>query len=364
MYLPQEDNLIAGASREGLLPPGLNTAYPPSSLRADQSPECYGLDLSVDGKIGKGTIPSGTSRIAKTVTIACTDIGGGSAVPFLLYYGRLWNITGLTNAGTSTTLKIGAPDTEAAWLTQSTDFSFTEDATAVPILALVPLGTSGDMAVIKTSGSYIVENVYDPRGTQFFRRSDIIQELSAASVTNVTELDGTLYASNANGLIAYKDGKTTDLTALVRDSKTGFTTLNLESDYINKRIIATTDSSNGFVYDVPTEKLFKYVASTFRYTTRQWHHPQWFKTAIDGVKFVIVHGDTSDGTLTYQTRIDENAWSDTKTAYLTYSDGIYTVVDEGLTENGAGHRFQVRVTDISSNKYIQEIRVIGESWNE
>ena len=363
MYLPQLDNLITGPTREGTLPPGLNTAMPASGLETDQSPDCYGLDLSLDGKIGTGTIPTGTTRIAKTVTIDVSDLGGGDKTPFLLYYGRLWNITGLTNAGTSTTLKIGAPNYESKWLLQSTDFSFAEETPPTPILAIVPMG-DGDMAVIKSTGSYIVENVYDPRGTQYFRRSNMIQELYAAAVANVVELDGVLYVSNANGLIAYEDGRTKDLTAPVRDSKTGYTTLALKADYIKKRVIASTVSGIGFVYDVPSKKLFKYSGSDFRYTSPRFHNPLWHEVAIDGLVFVIEHGDTEDGTLTYQYRYEEEEWSDEAIVYLEYGVGNDVVVREGLAEGRRAYHFQIRITELSDNKRIDEIRVTGATWNE
>jgi len=364
MYLPQEDNLIAGASRNGQLPPGLRTADNASDLQADETPDSYGLDLALDGKVGKGTIPTGTTRITKTVTINLSTVYGatfGTAVPFLLYYGRLWNITGLTNSGTGTTLRIGAPNVEDTWLEQSTDFSFTEDANA--ILGIIPV-RSGGMFVVKSTGSYMIDNVYDPRGSQFYRRSDMIQEMYAAAIANVVELDGTIYASNASGLISYKDGVTTDITARVRDSKTNYTTLNLKADYINKRIIASTDGSIGFVYDVPADKLYRHSASTFRWTTRQWHHPKWYQVNVDALKFVIEHGDTTDGTLTYQYRYEDEAWSDEKIVYLNYSDQDFTVIEEGLPERRNTYRFQVRLTGLSANKRVKEIRVIGESFNE
>lgn len=361
MYLRQDENLLAGSSRNGTLPAGLVTSFPASELRPDQTPDSYGVDVTKDGKIGAGTIPSGTARIAKTVTLDVSGAGGGNAVPFLLHYGRLWNITGLTNSGTSTTLKIGAPNYEDSWYLQSTDFSFAEDGNV--ILGIVPVG-AGDMAVLKSSGIYLVENVYDPRGTQFFRRSDIVQEMAVDSLAHVTELDGVLYVCNTNGLIAYENGRTTDLTAAVRDDKTNFKSLALKADYVNKRIIATDDSSTGFVYDVATEKIHRYSGSDFRYTTQEWHHPEWHNVAVDGLRFVIEHGDTTDGTLTYQYRHEDNPWSEEQVLHLDYTDGEYTIIETGIEERRAAYRFQLRVTALSANKYIQEIRVTGETWNE
>lgn len=361
MHLSQQDNLIAGISREGMLPPGLNTTLPPTELRVDQSPDSYGHSLSVDGKVGKGTIPAGTTRVAKSVTINCSDQNGGNAVPCLLYYGRLWNITGLTNSTASTTLKIGAPNYEDEWYFQSTDFAFNEDSNT--ILGIIPLGEGG-MAVLKSSGIYIVENVYDPRGTQFFRRGDLVQEMAVDSLAHVTELDGVLYVCNTNGLFAYTQGRSIDLTAAVRDDKTNFKSLALKSDYVNKRIIATDDSSTGFVYDVPTEKLHYFSGSNFRFTTQEWHHPQWHEVVVDSLRFVIEHGDTEDGTLTYQYRCENEPWSDEVVVYMDYTGNDYTVLEAGLDEARRTYRFQVRVTDLSANKYIQEIRVVGETWNE
>ncbi len=363
MYMPKDDTMLAGPSREGRLPPGVDTASNAEDLRTDQTPDSYGHDLSLDGKVGKGTIPTGTTRITKTVTLNLSEYAtAATAVPCLLEYGRLWNITGLTNAGTSTTLKIGAPNIENDLLYQATDFAFNEDAQ--PIVAIVPFG-AGSMAVIKSTGSYIVENVYDPRGTEFFRRSSLIQELAAGALAQVTEMDGVLYVSNANGLISYQGGKTTDLTAAVRDSKTNFGALTLKCDYIKKRVIASTSAYIGYVYDVPSEKLHRYTSQTaFRWTTPARRHPKWYMLAEDGLRFVIEHGDTADGILKYQTRIENEQWSDEEIVNFDYDNRMFTVVHSGLRESVAGYTFQVRITDLTANKYIKEIRVDGETWND
>ena len=361
MNIPQQDNLLVGSSRDGVLPPGLNTAFPASVLGVDETPDSYGVALGIDGKIGKGTLPTGTARIGKTVTLDLSTLNLGNAVPFLLYYGRLWNITGLTNSGTSTTLSIGPQAYEDTWLRQEVDLAFTEDAQ--PILGIIPLGQGG-MAVIKSTGSYVVENVYDPRGTNFFRRSDIIQEMYAANITHAVELDGVLYVSNANGLIAYEGGKTKDLTAVVRDDKSSYVSAVLTADYVNKRIIGTTASGVGFVWDVPSEKLHRYSGSSFRFTSRQWRHPQWYQVNVDALKFVIVHGNTNDGVLKFQYRFEDMPWSDEITVHMDYSNFAYTIVDYGLPERRNTYRFQIRVTSLDTGKYIQEVRMIGEAWNE
>jgi len=199
------ETLIAGD-----FPPGLNTAMPAHSLEPNETPDSYGFDLTKEGRIAKGTIPTGTSRIQLTKTV--------STVPYLWHYNRLWNITGLATSGTSTVLNYGAPLYDDVFYRQrSGKIEFGEDSNV--ITALVPFGADS-LCVAKSTGSYIIANCSDPRA--FFTRSDIVQELAAAGPTYILEMDGNIFACNASGLIVYADGSTIDLTAKVRDSLTNY----------------------------------------------------------------------------------------------------------------------------------------------
>jgi hypothetical protein len=50
-------------------PPGLNSLLEPEDLAENEIASGTGFDLSVDRLITKGTIPSGTAAVEKTITL-------------------------------------------------------------------------------------------------------------------------------------------------------------------------------------------------------------------------------------------------------------------------------------------------------
>ena len=400
--MPKRDfdiTLLAGANRGGQFPPGLNTFDPPTNLRPDESPDCYGLDMAREGRIATGTQPSGTARIAKSITIeegqgadawaestgyseddlvtetakiyrATADhtSGDGTAgntfaddlaaglwvqnlIPYLWHYRRLWNVTGRTVSGTTNVLKVGAQNYDVKYFQQAPDVPFTEDANA--ILGVIPFGDDS-LAVIKTTGSYVLSNCNDTRGTRLIQRTPLVQELRATAAANAVELDGALYVSNTGGLIAYQGGKSVELSRKVRDGLTNFSNKALVADYDKARIIGGTE----FVYELATEKLFSWATSGFRYTTPQWHLPDYAPVAVDGVIFTVENADNSSGTLSYQIKYDDGEWGDVNVVQLDAEiEGRSTLVFESMWQSRQSRRFQLRLTALSSNKYIKEIRV-------
>ena len=316
----------------------------PADLTAADSPDVTGLDMDKDGRIKTGTIPSGTARVQKSVTIG--------QLTYYWHYRRLWAIS--TN-----TLVVGAPNYDASFFEQGPNMVFNEDANA--ILAIVPFGADL-LCVSKASGSYIVSNASDQRGTKFFQRSPLIQELRLATAANIIELDGVVYISNARGLFALNEqGKVAELTRAVRNSVTSFASKALTCDYEKKRIICGTTG----VYEVATGKLFKYSASTFSYTTRQFSMPDNSPVSTERVLFVIEHGTTSNGSLKYKVRVEDDAYSPIQNLSLPSRSEQYTVVPVTIPSKGqqAGIRFQMQVTSLSSNKYIRAIVLDSDEFN-
>lgn len=332
--------VLAGASRNGTLPPGLNTSVPPTDIAADETPDSYNLSLSKDNRIAVGSVPTGTTRIAKTTTVSGTS--------YLWHYRRLWRFSG-------TDLYFGAPDYDDVYYAQRLGkIPFAEDAQS--IVAIVPFGEDS-IFVAKSTGSYVVGNCLDTRA--LFLKSDIIQEMRCSSASNIVELDGIVYVSNANGVYAYRNGNVVEVTRKVRDDVSTYASVALTADYEKKYIIGGT----AFVYEPATDKIFKYQASGFRYTSPQKRMPDWRPFGVDRIVFTIEHSDTEDGTLTYQYRIDDDSWSDEFQVLLPYADEKYTVVTEGLDNRRNCSRFQVRLTSLSSTKYIREIRVDSSTFN-
>lgn len=330
----------------GGFPPTLNSADPATDLKANETPDCYGLDLSKDGKIGAvAAMPTGTTRIQKTYVV--------STQTNYWHYNRLWYWSG-------TTLNYYAPLYNDVLVKQrNSAMDFSEDSNA--ILTIVPFG-SDDLFVSKATGGYVVGNCADTRA--LFQRSDIFQEVAASSATRVAELDGSIFVSNSKGLIGLQSGRTVELTRPVRDDLSAFTNLALTVDYEKHRIIGTGATNTGFVYDASTGNLYRYAGtSAFRYTTRQFRLPDWQTFNPSRIIFVIQHGDTKNGQLKYQVKLEEDDWGPVETVDLDYVEGFYVWVPEDLRDPRLVNKFQVRVTALDANKYIREIRLDSKAFD-
>ena len=336
----------------GDFPPGLNTADPPTKLAANETPDGYGYSMSNDGVLQTGTIPGGTARVAKTYTITA----GALSVPYIWHYNRLWNITNRTAATASNILRWGMPKLETKYYPQRAGaYEFNEDAQT--IVQIIPFGADS-MMVAKSTGSYVISNLADTRA--FFQFSSLIQEMGIATSTHIVELDGVVYASNSAGMFAYEGGKVVEITRKVRDGLTNFSSVALVADYQKKRIIGGTS----YVYEVDTQKLLRWSGSTFRFTSRQYHLPDWKPFDVDRLLFVIEHGSTAGGTITYQIKFEDEDWQDARDIDAAYAQEKYTTVTEGLAQARSVRKFQVRLTALSSNIYIKEIRLDNQAFDE
>lgn len=341
--IPPTDVSLLG----GQFPPGLNTAAPASDIGVSETPDSYGFDLSKDGVIAKGTIPSGAARVLKSVTL------GG--IPYFWAYNRLWNITNRTASTASTILTYGALFYDDIYIPQRNGkLFFDEDANT--ILAIQPFG--GDsIFVAKASGGYVVSGINDTRA--FWGRTDLIEEIECGAATGLRELNGTIYCSSANGLYAFAGGSVTEITRKVRDDLTNFGNVALTVNYEKQYIIGGTS----YAYEAPTQKLFRWSGTDFRYTSRQFHMPDWSPFSVDAVRFVINRTDRNSSILKWQIKIeDDPAWSEEETLNIPFETEDYTMVKLSLNDNRACHKWQIRITDISSNLQIKEIRLDSDNF--
>jgi hypothetical protein len=331
----------------GGYPPGLNTETQPTDIKADETPDGYGFDLTIDGGIKKGIIPSGTTRIAKTVTL--------TSVPYYWYYNRLWNITNRTASTASTILTYGALDYDDIYVPQRLGkLHFSEDANN--ILAIVPFGRD-NLYVGKSTGGYILSNIADSRA--LFQKTDIMQELAISAAANVVELDGVIYVSNASGLFASTGNETKEVFRKIRSSSVVGTGVALTADYAKKRIVGAAT----FVYEPETDKVFKYSSTAFRYTTRQFRLPAYDPFSIERVWFVIKRTDSNDVWLTYQLKYEDEDWTDAVTRNFEFISDKYTYVSEDFEQARSARKFQLRITDMSSNLVLKEIRLDAGAFN-
>lgn len=321
----------------GNFPPGLNSKDPPWELKPGETPDGYGFDLDVDGGIKVGTVPSGAARVEKTITL--------SSVPFVWHYARLWNITGMTVSTPSNILRYGAEYYDAIYLPQGLGKEvFDEDV--APILTLVPLPPD-KLAVLKTTGGYVLNNIADARG--YFGRTDIMQELACPVASHAAELDGVLYVANANGVTAYKEGQSVELSRKVRgESLNAALTVNFGRHRV---LVGTT-----FVFDAVSQQWFKYAGSGFRFTSRQMRSADWSPFAVDRLLFTIQHQSQSDtATLSYQVKYEDGIWEDEVLVHLPYVAGGFTSISESLRTNRAARRFQMRVTALAATVVLRDV---------
>ncbi len=317
----------------GDFPPGLNTASRATDLAPNETPDSYGLALTVDGALVKGTtIPTLETRIAGDY-----------------HYNRMW-------ARSGTSLTYGAPFYDAVMYSQGlSKIPFLEDAESL-IDVFVPFG--GSQAYVgKTTGGYILGNLTDKRGQDFWSKTDIIQALKCTAAANVTALDGMVFVCNATGLQAYSNGRVIDATRKVRDALTNFASQALTVDYEKKYI----RGGNNFIYEVTTGKLFRWNSTNFRYTSPRHRKPDWSPFAVDRLLFECERSDTNESWLEYEVRLDDDQWrAAPRRVVMDFGEGEYVTKSTTTEDILSTVTFQLRITDMSDNLRIKEIRIDAE----
>jgi len=321
-------------------PASVNNTDSPTDLKSWETPDGYGYSITNDGLLAKNTtMPLGTTRISRSVSITTTN--------YNWYYRRLWRING-------TTLDYYAPDYDDVLVRQkSSRVPFNEDTNN--IVEIVPFG-GDNMCVAKRTGSYILGNIVDDRA--LFTKTDIVQELRCLSSDYITELDGRVFVSNDKGLFTWESGQSVEVTRKVRKDLSSFSSLPLKVDYEHKWVVATntTTANTGFIFEIDTGKIYRWNGTAFRFTTRQFHLPDWQPFLPDRLIFIVQNADKENGTLKYQVKYEDGNWERETRVDLRYQPGDYTFVTDDLAAPRNVRKFQVRLADLSANKYIKEIR--------
>jgi len=321
-------------------PASLDTKTDPTDLRDGATPAAYGLDLDADQRLAAGSVPTGTTRTAKTYDdIEDTE---GNEFTYYWYYNRLWRWSG-------NKLYWGAQGYDDYFFPVGREFrEFNE--TATPILTVLPFGEF-QLAVFKSDATYVLSNIQDTRDLTF--KTDVFQEISIADATHAVELDGVVYASTSTGLKAFTGGGVKDLTRLIRDGATAFSGKALTADYNKKRIIG----ASSFVFDVETERLFDYTTSGFLWTSPALRTRSFAPMSVDSLLFAIEHTDSDDASFTIQTRLSDGRWSDEQRVYCRYESEQYASVVHYPEDPYMSRTFQMRITEMDSNIRIRSISV-------
>jgi len=337
--------LVAGT------PPGLNSLLEPELIEPTEIPSGQGFDLTVDGLITKGTIPAGTAAVQKTITLGTDDGEQQDSTPFLWHAKRLWNITARSASTASNLLYVGATNYNNRFYFPFEPIPFDDDEQ--PILSILPFEPDS-LFVGKSTGAYILRNLSDTRG--FFQRTDLIQEMAYPAAAQVAELDGVIYVTNAQGLMAYENGKTREVSQKIRG--TDLSGLAITVDHGQKYIILGATH----VYDATNDKWFEYSSSAFNFKSRVLHNLDWSPFDVDRIIFVVKNTGADDATITYKYQLDDQTQSDEYTADVLYEHGTFTVVSETLDVRASVRRFQVEITAMDAAVSIREMFVDAQNY--
>lgn len=326
------------------LPPTLNTRAPTTSLRSNETPASYGVEANKDGFLTIGSCPSATAVVEKTYVVG--------ADTYIWHFDRLWRASG-------TQIIYGAPQYSASYFPQGLGHvDIPEDSNSV--LKLVPVGNA--IIAFKTSGAFLLQNAADHGGN--FEKWDIIQTCGITAASNAIQVDGTVYASTANGLYAIDSrGQTTELTGPVRGSNI-FKNTALTLNYQNKYVIGATDQ---YCYDINNKRLLDYSTAGFLYTA-----PSLRMTArgyagspftISDVAFEIQFIAAGDGQVKFQTQFDSRGWNEVQTFDIINERGATERVHVALDIQENARAFGFRLTDLN-NVMIRRIYVKSADFTE
>jgi hypothetical protein len=316
-------------------PPTLNKEDDPTTLKPNETPDCYGIDMTADGFLASGSIPAGTSRSPKTHTY------GGNTWDW--YYNRSWRKDG-------TTLHFNAPFYNDYEIKQGVGKLAANDS----IVEFMPaLGT--DMWICQASGSQLIGRADDQRG--FYTMGEHKKELKATAANRCMVIDGQPVVSNTDGVYMFDGRETKELTRSIRDNLGNFSDKPIKADYQNKYVIG--DSS--FAIDMENGNLYDYGTSGFRFTTRTLAQVDatYGPITVDMVAFTYELKDPSTGgTIVYETKIEDGDWeSEPDFEIVAQADGRTRDEKELGRTNRTGRRFSLRITSISSNIKLRRIEL-------
>ena len=333
----------------GQFPPSLNTSDDVTALKPFESPACYGVDMTKDGQLKTGTIPTGTARVAATKIMGTTP----NTSTFYWYYDRMWQSSGAN-------LIYGAKYYDKRYLVQGKGKIAAEGT----IVGFQP-ALRDNMWVYGASGSQMVDNATAPAGQFNFKQ--LIQEMTvstgkgAAAVT----LDEIPYCANTKGVWSFNGTVVTELTRPVRNSLGAFATEPaLTCDYQKKYLIGASQ----FAIDVGNGKLFDYSQGTaFLFTSRTMVSKNYRPFGIGNLFFSIQSdpADSSAGVISWQSKVEDGDWYDESDISVTFTDGGQTILQVPMEQPATtARRFSIRITALSSNIYIRSIDINVSDYDQ
>lgn len=317
------------------LPPTLVTNAPETALKPNETPSATGLDVTSDGWLKTGSIPSGTAANLKQYSV------GGYTYDW--YYNRMWRLSG-------NSLVFGAPRYNATYFRQASgSINFNDESTTW--VKLLPIGGTG-LILLKSTGGLILPSANDPAGR--FPPLDFMQEAKITTANHAVELDGVVYFCNSDGVFSVDiSGKVEEISYPIRGT---ITPAALTCDYKAKYLIVGTTHC----YDTVNKRWFKYSSTTFYYESPRLRSPDSAPIAVRAVAFDIkwASGTTEDAgaSIEFATQVEDREWSPTFTLQTTYNRGQHANVSM-RTEPDNARDFKLKITSLSSTLSIKRIAV-------
>lgn len=340
-----------------VFPPGLDTETDPTRLQDGFTPDGFGFDLERKDRLATGTIPTGESRVVRTIDITINNVTN----TYFWIYNRLW-----LNDGNL--LRFGMPLMDEIFLPHNQGVvpcnTLTNNDPSIDLI----LPFSGNLLLGKSNGSFIVPGADSLQG--FFTRGSLIQELKVTNVNNAIELEGIAFISNGSGLFRVPGGDAPEVSRLIRNSVGPFTSRALTADYETRRVIADgATSAQGTVYDLDTDKIFEYDTAQgtgFRWTSRTLTFGN-DPFDVKSVWLYVEHLDDLGGFVNYQVGVEDRGFAEGPDHEITipFDQETFHKI-ECAVEPEPCNKWRMRIIEQSSNIAIRGIflEVLGGSQDD
>lgn len=322
----------------GQFPPTLDTENDPTLLKPFESPACYGVDSQRGGRLATGSCPTGTAR-----SVVQKSVGGYT---WDWIYHRLWR-------SSSATLFWGGPEYDDLVLEHEMG-KLTTDANIVTFLPAF----GRDLILITATGSHVLSEAIDQRGT--FAIQTFRQDFSTGTAAYANVFGDVPFLTNSKGLFSYDGKNVKEWTRPIRAAPGSFANVAITSDFDRGLVIGTSK----FALDVATGKLFDYGTAGFLFTSRTLAAAPTFEPfEVERIALCVEGSTNVAGTLTWQSKIEDNDWFSESAIELKWEEDRKTRVEFPIENpHRTGHKFAIRLTSMPSNLYIRSILVVVANY--
>jgi hypothetical protein len=317
------------------------------------------MGIDKPGVLYAGSLPTGTARPTFSHADPTTDHTPHAltVANYDWYYmhNRMWAVGDSSNRGSN--VFYFAPGYDTDLYTHGYSKLICDDDTAV-VLGLIPFGNQ--VMAIKAADSYVLYQANQWGGR--FLRSRITQGFGANAMTDVTEKDGVVYASNANGVFGFDGQRIVEFTAPIRDNLGNFTGADLNGDnssgieYTKNRLVAD-DGTKQYVVDLNNGNLYDYSTTGFRWTSRTIERADEDRLVVDRIALILSHANAAEKTLKFQVMDDTGTWKGVEQHQLKKRLYEYERVEIMPKWIKQQEKWAMRITALSANLHIHEVQL-------